>query len=338
MNLIQQKILVIQTAFIGDVVLATALLESIHQNNPNTSISILVRKGNEALFKAHPFINQVLVWDKQQNKYGHWLQLLNTIRRNNFDAVLNVQRYAATGLWTALSGAKMKIGFDKNPFAFLFTHKIKHQSVGNGLHEIERNHALLSPLGSLPKATPALYPSIEDEKLVVAYQAQPYLCIAPASVWFTKQFPVQQWIKLLKQIPFNGPIYLLGGPGDKPLNDQIMQALQMSNLVNMAGRLSFLASAALQKKAVLNYVNDSAPMHFASAVNAPVAAIYCSTIPDFGYGPLSSKSFIIETKQVLACRPCGLHGKKQCPLQHFKCAETIELEQIYQPLQQVLQD
>lgn len=334
----QQKILVIQTAFIGDVVLATALLESLHQKNPNTAISILVRKGNEALFKEHPFLDQVLVWDKQQNKYGHWLQLLFAIRKNKFDAVVNVQRYAATGLWTALSGAKMKIGFDKNPFAFLFSHPIAHQSVGNGLHEIERNHALLAPIGTLPKAKPALYPSIEDEKMVKSYQAQPYLCMAPASVWFTKQFPMHQWVNLLQTIPFDGPIYLLGGPGDKALNDQIIQQLQKPNLVNMAGRLSFLASAALQKNAVLNYVNDSAPMHFASAVNAPVAAIYCSTIPDFGYGPLSDTSFIIETKQALPCRPCGLHGKKQCPLGHFNCAESIELEQIYLPLQEVLQD
>lgn len=334
----QQKILVIQTAFIGDVVLATALLESLHQKNPNTAISILVRKGNEALFKAHPFLDQVLVWDKQQNKYGHWLQLLFAIRKNKFDAVVNVQRYAATGLWTALSGAKMKIGFDKNPFAFLFSHPIAHQSVGNGFHEIERNHALLAPIGILPKAKPALYPSNEDEKMVKSYQAQPYLCMAPASVWFTKQFPMHQWVNLLQTIPFNGPIYLLGGPGDKALNDQIIQQLQKPNLVNMAGRLSFLASAALQKNAVLNYVNDSAPMHFASAVNAPVAAIYCSTIPDFGYGPLSDTSFIIETKQALPCRPCGLHGKKQCPLGHFNCAESIELEQIYLPLQEVLQD
>lgn len=334
----QQKILVIQTAFIGDVVLATALLESLHQKNPNTAISILVRKGNEALFKAHPFLDQVLVWDKQQNKYGHWLQLLFAIRKNKFDAVVNVQRYTATGLWTALSGAKMKIGFDKNPFAFLFSHPIAHQSVGNGLHEIERNHALLAPIGTLPKAKPALYPSIQDEKMVKSYQAQPYLCMAPASVWFTKQFPMHQWVNLLQTIPFEGPIYLLGGPGDKALNDQIIQLLQKPNLVNMAGRLSFLASAALQKNAVLNYVNDSAPMHFASAVNAPVAAIYCSTIPDFGYGPLSDTSFIIETKQALPCRPCGLHGKKQCPLGHFNCAESIELEQIYLPLQEVLQD
>lgn len=333
-----QKILVIQTAFIGDVVLATALLESIHRQNPTASISILVRKGNEALFKGHPFLDQLMVWDKQQNKYGHWLQILFAIRKNKFDVVLNVQRYAATGLWTAMSGAKMKIGFDKNPFAFLFSHSIPHQSVGNGLHEIERNHALLAPLGTLPKAKPVLYPSLEDEKAVVSYQSQRYLCMAPASVWFTKQFPMHRWVKLLQHLPFDGPIYLLGGPGDKPLNDQIIQQVQNTNVVNMAGRLSFLASAALQKGAVLNYVNDSAPMHFASAVNASVAAIYCSTIPDFGYGPLSDTSFIIETKQALPCRPCGLHGKKQCPLKHFNCAATIELEQIYQPLLQVLQD
>jgi heptosyltransferase-2 len=330
-----QKILVIQTAFIGDVVLATAMLEALHQHNPTALISILVRKGNEALFNAHPFIHQVLVWDKQQNKYGHWLQLLFTIRQNQFEAVINVQRYAATGLWTALSGAKMKIGFDKNPFAFLFTNVIAHQAVGNGLHEIERNHALLSPLGLFPNARPALYPSVQDVKAVEVYQIQPYLCVAPASVWYTKQFPMHQWIKVLNSIPFEGPIYLLGGPGDQLLNDQMIQAVQKKNLVNLAGRLSFLASAALQKGAVLNYVNDSAPMHFASAVNAPVAAIYCSTVPDFGYGPLSDTSFIIETKQALSCRPCGLHGKKECPLKHFNCAETIRLEQIYQPLQQV---
>ena len=331
-----QKILIIQTAFIGDVVLATAMLEALHQHHPAASISILVRKGNEALLNAHPFIDQVLVWDKKQNKYGHWLQLLFTIRKSQFDAVINVQRYAATGLWTALSRAKMKIGFDKNPFSFLFTNTITHQSVGNGLHEIDRNHALLAPLGLFPNAKPVLYPSAQDQKAVEAYMVQPYLCMAPASVWFTKQFPLHQWIKLLNSIPFEGPIYLLGGPNDKQLNDQILQAVQKPNLVNMAGRLSFLASAALQKGAVLNYVNDSAPMHFASAVNAPVAAIYCSTVPDFGYGPLSDTFFIIETKQALPCRPCGLHGKKQCPLKHFNCAETILLEQIYQPLQQVL--
>jgi heptosyltransferase-2 len=86
------------------------------------------------------------------------------------------------------------------------------------------------------------------------------------------------------------------------------------------------------QNAVMNYVNDSAPLHLASAVNANVAAIFCSTIPGFGFGPLSQNSVVIETQQKLPCRPCGLHGKKQCPEGHFNCAETIEIEQLLQQL------
>ncbi|HDO06155.1 MAG TPA: glycosyltransferase family 9 protein, partial [Bacteroidetes bacterium] len=78
----------------------------------------------------------------------------------------------------------------------------------------------------------------------------------------------------------------------------------------------------------MNYTNDSAPTHLASAMNAPVAAIFCSTVPEFGFGPLSATSFVIQTTENLFCRPCGLHGKKVCPKKHFKCAETIELKQL----------
>jgi len=79
----------------------------------------------------------------------------------------------------------------------------------------------------------------------------------------------------------------------------------------------------------MNYVNDSAPMHLASAVNAPVTAVFCSTVPAFGFGPLSDKSFIAEKKEKLYCRPCTLHGKKSCPEQHFKCAEDIQVENVF---------
>ncbi|MGH2566186.1 MAG: glycosyltransferase family 9 protein, partial [Ginsengibacter sp.] len=92
------------------------------------------------------------------------------------------------------------------------------------------------------------------------------------------------------------------------------------------------SSVALMKNAVMNYTNDSAPLHFASAVDAPVTAIFCSTVPAFGFYPLSLKSFIVETKQTLACRPCSLHGLKACPLGHFKCAHTIETSQLLSTL------
>jgi heptosyltransferase-2 len=81
------------------------------------------------------------------------------------------------------------------------------------------------------------------------------------------------------------------------------------------------------KGAIMNYVNDSAPLHFASAVNAPVTAVFCSTVPAFGFGPLSDVSFVVETDIPLSCRPCGLHGYKACPLGHFNCS-IIEKEKL----------
>ena len=332
-----KKILVIQTAFIGDVVLATSLIENLHQQFPEVKIDMLVRKGNESLFQAHPFLNQVLVWDKKNNKYQNWVGLLLKIRSIQYDVVLNAQRFAATGAWTAFSKAKIKIGFDKNPFSFLFTRAVVHQFSEKGQHEIDRNHQLLSSLFMTKVAMPKLYPTASDELAVSSYQQLPYLCIAPASVWFTKQFSLEKWVDLINEVPFKGPIYLIGGPGDKLLCDQILQKINRRSVVNLAGRLSFLASAALQKKAVLNYVNDSAPMHFASAVNAPVVAVYCSTLPNFGFGPLSDHSFVVQTNEALSCRPCGIHGKKQCPLKHFDCAKTIKMDQLIAPLLQVEQ-
>jgi heptosyltransferase-2 len=95
-------------------------------------------------------------------------------------------------------------------------------------------------------------------------------------------------------------------------------------VVNLAGKLTLLQSAALMACAQHNYVNDSGPLHLASATNAPVSAFFCSTIPEFGFGPLSDKARIIEV-QGLDCRPCGLHGHKSCPKGHFRCGEALEL-------------
>jgi heptosyltransferase-2 len=338
-----QKILVIQTAFIGDVVLATALVESLHQQYPKAAIDVVVRKGNEPLFNEHPFINELIIWDKKQHKYLNWFSILKKIRAKHYDVLINAQRFAATGLWTVLSSANTTIGFDKNPFSFLFTHKVKHDVSGNALHEVNRNHALISSLGVFPLAMPKLYPTKSDFEKVKLYQAEKYITIAPASVWFTKQFPLTAWVSFISELKFEGPIYILGGASDKALGDKIinevvrLHSTASTKIINLSGELGFLASAALQQKAVLNYVNDSAPMHFCSAVNAPVVAIYCSTIPAFGFGPLSTNSFIVETQEQLACRPCGLHGNKQCPLGHFNCAHSIENAQLIAPLLQMAQ-
>jgi heptosyltransferase-2 len=328
-----QKILIIQTAFIGDAVLATALAEKWHSHYPTCKIDFLVRKGNENLLANNPKLNEILIWDKKQSKYKNLFQLLKKIRAKRYDVVINVQRFAATGLLTIFSGAKQTVGFNKNPFSFLFTHKVQHiiSTPEKPLHEVERNQTLIKKFTDKRAAKPKLYPSPLDYETIKKYQHQSYICIAPASVWFTKQYPSHKWIELINALPHNFIIYLLGAPTDVSLCQEIANACNKPIEV-LAGKLSFLQSAALQQNAAMNYVNDSAPMHFASAVNAPVTAIYCSTLPSFGFGPLSSKSTVIETKENLSCKPCGLHGQASCPKKHFNCANTIKVETLLQVL------
>ncbi len=324
------RFLIIQTAFLGDVVLATAVAEKLHQHFPDAEIDFLVRKGNESLLENHPYLNQVIVWDKKKNKLGNLFKLIFAIRKKKYNAVINLQRYFSTGLLTAYSGAHRKIGFSKNPLSFLFTKKIKHEfgSIQHPIHEVDRNLSLVKSFTDFKSIKPKLYPSEENYKTTEKLKQKEYICIAPGSVWFTKQFPATKWIDFIRRLDTNYIIYLIGSKEDNDIAENIKQTIGAKNVHNLTGKISLLESAALIKDAKMNYVNDSAPLHIATAMNAPVTAIFCSTIPEFGFGPLSEQGYIIQTDKNLSCKPCGLHGKKACPQSHFECATTIKTEQL----------
>lgn len=322
-----QRILVIQTAFIGDAILATPIIEALYNNINGISIDFMVRKGNESLFQNHPKINKLYVWNKKENKYKNLYSLLKTIKKEKYDVVINLQRYASTGLFTILSKAKTSIGFDKNPFAFKYTHSIKF-NFGDYTHEVERNLSLLDPIIGLVKGKMKLYPTVDQFAKTELYKSSNYICVAPTSVWYTKQFPKSKWIEFFNTLNENTRVYLLGAPSDRLLCDTITEETSNKNIKNLCGDLSLLESAALMRDAKMNFVNDSAPMHIASSMNAPTTAIYCSTIPAFGFGPRADNAKSIETKKELSCRPCGVHGKKECPEKHYECGMSIEISEL----------
>ena len=319
-----RKILIIQTAFIGDVVLATPLIEKLRKTFSDAELSFMVRKGNEGLLHGHPHLNRIHIWNKKEQKIKNLFQMIGEIRSENYDLLINLQRFGATGLMTWLSGAKYKVGFDKNPFSFSYNKKVTHE-IGNGKHEVERNLQLIADWTDGKLEKPKLHLSDEVQDKVKNYKNAPFITIAPTSVWFTKQFPRHKWVDFLKTNELEKTVYLLGAPTDSEACEWIQRESGREDVVNLAGKLSLLESTALMKDAEMNYVNDSAPMHFASAVNAPTTAVFCSTIPAFGFGPLSDNSRVIEIEEKLACRPCGLHGKRKCPEGHFNCAEKISL-------------
>lgn len=323
-----KKILIIQTAFIGDAILATSLVESIHAAyNGLCEINIVVRKGNESLLQNNPKLSAVFVWDKKEKKYRHLLQLIKTLRQHKYSAVYNLQRFGSTGFITWRMRSELKAGYASNPFAFSYNRKKKH--ILDGRHEVERNFELVRedlPAGSL-LIKPKLYPSKTDRNFVAenVVLTGEYIVLAPASVWYTKQWPLHKWVEFINTVDSNLNVYIIGAPSDQALINEIIEKSDHQNVKNYAGVFNLLQSAYLMQSAKRVFVNDSAPLHLASAVNAPVTAFFCSTVPTFGFGPLSDDQIIAQTPIKLDCRPCGLHGYKACPKGHFKCAEFIEM-------------
>ena len=322
------KILVIQTAFLGDVVLATSLIEKLIKFYPDSELHFLLRAGNEHILKGHPHLKKLWVWNKKK-KYTSLLKIVKALRNERYDVIINLHRFFSSGSFTVFAGAKETRGFRKNPLSPFFDKKFDHQiSPDSEGHEIERNHQLIQDLTDSTPMRPVLYPSEVDYSSVQKFKHNEYFTIAPASVWYTKQWPKTKWIELIYRLDRTLNIYLLGAPGDKELCDTILKACSGTNIINLAGELGPLASVALMENAKMNFVNDSAPLHFASSVNAPVRAVFCSTIKNFGFGPLSDDSAVVEVEQPLACRPCGLHGHRSCPQGHFKCAMDISVNKL----------
>lgn len=325
-----KRFLVIQTAFLGDAVLVTSILEKLHAFYPDARIDLVVRKGNDGLFIGHPFIHTLHVWNKREGRTRALFKLIGQLRKTKYDHVINAQRFFSTGLVTVLARGAEKIGYDKNPLSFLFTRSVKHV-IGDGRHEVDRLNALIEHLTDAARPLPRLHPTTVDRSAVQGHLTKwspghaSYVCIAPASVWSTKQWPEAKWIELIKALPSDQQVFLIGAPGDSAMAQRIMAASARG--VDLTRELKLLESAALMEGAVMNYVNDSAPLHIASAMNAPVTAVFCSTVPAFGFGPLRANGRVVETRERLDCRPCGLHGYKACPQGHFKCAWGVGMEQ-----------
>ncbi len=322
MTIHPKKILIIQTAFIGDTILATSVVEELHNTFPKSNIYILVKKGHQDIFESHPFL-KVWTHDKEK-KYSSLWQLIKKIRKEKFDVIVNLHRYFSSHLLTVLSNAPLKFGYSSFLKKF-YTHTVTHQ-FQKGVHEIHRYHAIIQPLTNSEKIyLPKIYP---PQNLPENFSSdKEYVCFFPGSVWATKQLPPDKWIELTKKIPNTFNIFLSGSKEDFNLCEYIKVKSQHPNVFNIAGKFSLLEVARILQQSRIIFVNDSAPLHLASALNIPVTAFFCSTVTDFGFYPLSDNSQVIEVEN-LDCRPCGIHGHKHCPKGHFRCGLEISLEKI----------
>ncbi|MDQ7033190.1 MAG: lipopolysaccharide heptosyltransferase II [Desulfonauticus sp.] len=320
------KILLWQTAFLGDLILTTSLVRCVKQLYSDAYLIVVSKPFGKEVFKYNPHVDELILFDKKKDSF---LNLVFKLRQKQIDLAISPHRSHRATLAIFLSGIKTRIGFDKAGFSFLYTKTCAHRFSGE--HEIIRNLKLLTTLKSTDVSQldlkPCLYLQPQEQEFLTKWQLNQskYVVIAPGSKWPTKRWTVQGFkdvVRFLQQRDFQ--VVLMGGKEDVSICEEI--GLE-GKVLNLAGKTSLRESFALISKARLLVSNDSAPVHMAVALNTPVVAIFGPTVKEFGFYPFQ-KGEVVEID--MDCRPCGLHGHKKCPLEHHRCMRQISSQKVIQ--------
>jgi heptosyltransferase-2 len=329
--------LVIQTAFLGDVVLTTPLLSALAPlYGP---VDVVTTPIAAPLLETHPAVRTVIPYDKRGADRG-WGGVRNLARR------LKGERYARaylphrslrTAALAFLARIPARIGF-RGGWSFLYTEARPKPRTG---HETDRLMALAD--GASGVYRPQLRPTAEDEQIVTQVLEEvgldgdvPFVALAPGSVWGSKRWPYYPELAhrlAAKRIP----VVVVGGPADLDEGSQIVAAVAAAQRVaaqNTCGRLSLRQSAALIGRAGLLVTNDSAPLHLATAMGTPIIALFGPTVTEFGFGPVRAGDVALGVDG-LQCRPCSSHGPPQCPLGHHRCMREITVEAVLAAIEEI---
>jgi heptosyltransferase-2 len=316
------KILIIQTAFLGDLVLTTGFIRRVYEKHNSPKISIIVNKGTEDILKGNPYISEIIPFDKKKMKKGitGFLNFCQEIHKRKFSICYSPHFSHRSSLISFFSGAQTRIGYRESGFSIFHTHKFSRPRVG--MHEINKLFKLLGEEDKPYK--PELYFPEEDlkhleKKVLSQLHGKKYILIAPSSVWETKRMPAFKFREITKYLLDNSqyiPV-LIGSPSDISISSEVKEGME-DRVIDFTGKTNLQEFSFIISKASGIITNDSSPVHIASAFDIPTVTVFGATIQDFGYTNLSTKTFVFEI-QGLDCRPCGIHGGKVCPEKHFKC-------------------
>lgn len=324
--------LVVQTSFLGDMVLTTPLFEYLDRIGQKPDV--LATPANAALIRGHPHVGDVLVYDKRGADRGvvGFSRVARALRQRHYERAYFAQGSMRSAALGVAAGIRTRVGFDTSAGRRLYTSLRPYDDT--------RHHAdrLLSLVNADARADrPLLVPgdrerAAVDELLANAgHDARPLVALAPGSIWGTKRWPF--YPELAAALSGKYRVLVIGGKDDAGLARAIAE--RAADAIDSTGRLSLLASAEAIRRCTAIVTNDSAPQHLASAVGAPTVSIFGPTVPEFGFGPLAPARDVIGIDG-LPCRPCDRHGPRSCPLGHWRCMRDIGVATVLERLEQVL--
>lgn len=309
--------LVIQTAFLGDVILTLPLIIRLAERfGP---VDVVTTPAAAPIVEGHPAVGKVIRYDKHRSQ-RYSLALKST----PYERAYLPHRSMRSALLSF--GIPNRIGFGGTFPSLTYSERYPWPEHG---HVSERILSLL-PGATLPPR-PWIELTAADRLAVSTWMSQHgvgdgFLAMAPGSRWGTKRWP--RYAELARQV--NGQVVVLGDATDHSLGEAIVAAAG-ARAVNACGVFTLTQSAALIARSARLISNDSAPLHLATALDHPVTAIFGPTVPAFGFGPMGANGTIVE-HPAMPCRPCSSHGPMVCPLGHHRCMVDIPPTSVATPV------
>lgn len=331
--------LVVQTSFIGDVVLTTPLIARLARDG---DVDVVTTPPGATLLRSHPAVSRLFAYDKRAADSGvsGFLRIARSARGSQ--RAFLCQGSARSGALAFAAGCHERIGFTTSDGKWTYTERVEYR---DDWHHARR---LLS-LGDIPLAAssteltdatirPRLYPTDHDVLAVdelLAHRNRPMIALAPGSAWQTKQWP--RYGELAALLADEYDIAIVGGDGDLAAAGEITLRVDRERVIDATGKLSLLGSAELIRRSLVLATNDSSPQHLASAMGTPTVTIFGPTVPQFGFGPLAPGSRTVGNN-ALECRPCDRHGPRVCPLGHWRCMREITPEEVAVVMRSVISE
>jgi heptosyltransferase-2 len=329
---------VVQTAFIGDVVFTSPLVHAIKETYPESSVSLLVRPASAEVAQCIPGVDEVLTLDKrgeESGPLGTW-RVAQRIRRRKYDLLVSPHRSARTATLAWLTGIPLRVGY-KNGLGRM----VYHVAVLPNAEEfcsLTQDLELLNKIGIESAGTrlrlkgpEGKWPYIEEffsRHALTLKSRLVALCIG--AFWPTKRWPHVYFASLAESLKERGyePV-LFGGPNERAIATKIDEVLK-APLISCVGN-TLAESAALLQKCEISVGGDSGLTHMSRALGVPTVLIYGPTDPRMH--TFSEKTKVLTAK--VKCRPCSRHGQRKCPERHHDCMRLVSPENVLDALKDI---
>ncbi len=338
------RILLIQLGDIGDVVLTTPTMRTLRENLVSSTIFVLVHETARGIVENCPWVDGTMSVEKKKrglrDTIAYHRSFLTVLRGARFELTVDLRAGTRGAILSLLSGASIRIGrYSENGKLWrnrLFTHLVRPK---NELDQYSSLHSLniLAPLDiSIKDTSPALEvpPEKEDRAREVLDKAKvpndkPIIALHPFSRWGYKEWPIQNYIKLIDYIGSQYPVsfVITGAPEEKHRAAEIMRGSR-ANVYNLAGRTTISELPGVLKKCSLLIGIDSAAVHIAASVGTPTTTIFGPSSPT-NWAPRGTQHQVVSMN--LPCLPCRRKGCDNSGVS--RCLRELGVHEVIAPVE-----